>query len=57
MPLRAAAVWLLIIAAETAHGILRTLPLAPAVGDLQARQVGVPVGSLPGLAVAWLTIR
>ena len=37
--LRAFAVWLLIIAAETLHGILRAALLVPLVGDLPARHV------------------
>lgn len=55
--LRASAVWLIIIAAETAHGVLRTILLAPRVGDLPARQIGVPVGSLLVCGVAFLFIR
>ena len=49
--------WMLIILAETAHGMLRVLFIAPAIGDLRARQVGVLVGSVIVLAVAWLTAR
>ena len=55
--LRAVLVWLVIIAAETAHGVLRGLLLVPLVGDLPARQIGVPLGSLIILAVAYLFIR
>ncbi|MBK7591514.1 MAG: hypothetical protein IPI27_09425 [Betaproteobacteria bacterium] len=44
--LRALAVWLLIVAVETLHGIARTLWLAPQVGDHVARQIGVLTGSL-----------
>jgi hypothetical protein len=55
--LRAAPVWLVIIAAETVHGVLRGLLLVPLVGDLPARQLGVPVGSLLVFAVAYLGIR
>ncbi len=54
---RALAAWLLIVAAETVHGTLRQLFLAPAIGDLPARQIGVLVGSLIIFVVAWLTIR
>jgi hypothetical protein len=43
---RAFTVWLVIIAVETADGILRALLLVPLVGDLPARQIGVPIGSL-----------
>jgi hypothetical protein len=55
--LRAFAVWLAIIAVETAHGILRAALLAPVVGDLPARQIGVPTGSLLIFAVACLCVR
>lgn len=54
---RALLAWLLIVLAETVHGILRQWLLAPAIGDLPARQVGVFVGSAIIFAVAWLTIR
>ena len=53
---RALAVWLLIIGAETVHGVLRTLLLVPLVGDFRARQVGVLSGSLLILAIAYLCI-
>lgn len=39
---RAFLAWLVIIAAETVHGVLRGLLLVPLVGDLPARQIGVP---------------
>ena len=48
---------MLIILAETAHGWVRNVFFAPAIGDLRARQVGVLVGSLLILAIAWLTAR
>jgi hypothetical protein len=59
---RALVVWLVIILAETVHGVLRQLFLVPIVGDLHARQIGVLVGSLIILAVAlmfspWLGAR
>jgi hypothetical protein len=54
---RAAAVWMLVILAETVHGILRELLLAPAVGALAARQIGVPVGCVIIFAIAWGTVR
>ena len=44
--LRALVVWLVIIAVETAHGILRTLLLVPMMGDFPARQISVFTGSL-----------
>lgn len=55
--LRVLAVWLVIICAETIHGILRTLFLAPLIGDFRARQVGVFTGSLIILFVTCLFIR
>jgi hypothetical protein len=54
---RALLAWLLIVLAETAHGTLRQMFLAPAIGDLPARQVGVFVGSAIIFAIAWLMIR
>jgi hypothetical protein len=39
--LRALLVWLVIIAAESVNGTLRTLYLAPVIGDFPARRVGV----------------
>jgi hypothetical protein len=42
---RALLVWLVIIVAESVHGTLRTMHLAPAIGDLQARRVGVLIGT------------
>ena len=51
---RAGVVWLIMMLAETIHGILRALFLVPIVGDLVSRQIGVPVGSLLILIVAFL---
>jgi hypothetical protein len=39
-------VWLLIIFAETIHGIARTLLLEPLIGDFRARQVSVFTGAM-----------
>lgn len=55
--LRAIAVWLLIAAAETLHGIARTLWLVPIVGDHAARQIGVVTGSLLIFAITWFAIH
>ena len=55
--LRAIAVWVLLMFAETVHGVARTLFLAPAVGDFRARQLAVVRGSLVILAIGCLTIR
>jgi hypothetical protein len=57
MLVRAFLVWLLIFGLEVLHGTARTLWLVPLVGDLRSRQIGVPVGSLLILLMAWLTIR
>jgi hypothetical protein len=50
--LRALVAWVLIMAAETVHGVLRQLWLVPVVGDLRARQIGVAIGSAIILAIA-----
>ncbi len=55
--LRAFAVWLIIVVVETIHGTLRTLFLAPYVGDLRARQMNVFTGSLLIFGIALLFIR
>ena len=57
MPLRAFLAWCLILGLEFVHGVARTVWLVPRVGDLAARQIGVPVGSALILLVAWLTVR
>ena len=48
---------MLIILAETVHGMVRNVFIAPAIGDLRARQIGVLVGSGIVLTIAWLTAR
>lgn len=50
-------VWLLFVVVEFAHGALRTLLLAPAIGDWRARQVSVFTGSVLIVAIASLVIR
>ena len=54
---RAMLAWMLIILAETAHGSLRELFIAPRLGDLRARQLGLLVGSVIVFAIALLTAR
>jgi hypothetical protein len=54
---RALGAWLILITVEFIHGALRTVFLAPRVGDFRARQIGVVIGSLLIVAVACLTIR
>lgn len=55
--LRAFTVWLVIIIAETFHGILRAIFLQPLTGDFQARQISVFTGSLMILIITFLFIR
>ena len=43
--------------AETAHGTVRELFIAPAIGGLRARQLGVFTGSLLIFLVAWFMAR
>ena len=43
---RAIAIWLLIVVAESVHGVIRQLFIAPILGDLPARQLGVFIGSV-----------
>lgn len=54
---RALLTWLLMIGAEVVHGVLRTMFLVPAVGTHRAGQIGVLIGSVLVLAIAWLTRR
>src|SRR4051794_8489149 len=55
--IRAFAVWLVLIAAEVVHGLLRALLLVPVVGDFRARQAGVFTGSLLILVLMFLFVR
>ncbi|MCU0822257.1 MAG: hypothetical protein MUC95_07275 [Spirochaetes bacterium] len=55
--IRAIAVWMLIAVVESVHGTIRQLFLAPVIGDMPSRQVGVFVGSALILLVSWLTAR
>ena len=50
-------VWMLIMLVETAHGALRAIFLAPRIGDLAARQIGVVIGSALIFAIALATVR
>jgi hypothetical protein len=49
---KALVVWLAIILAESVHGTLRTLYLAPLMGDASARRLGVLIGSVLIVAIA-----
>jgi len=53
LPARAAALWLLLMCVEMLHGTLRTLLLAPLLGDFPARQLSVLTGSLLNFAVVY----
>ncbi len=54
---RILAVWMLIMLVETAHGAMRAIFLAPRIGDLAARQIGVVIGSVLIFAIALATLR
>jgi hypothetical protein len=54
---RALAAWAAIIVVESLHGVVRQLWIAPHLGDLRARQVGVLVGSALIFVVAWVFSR
>jgi hypothetical protein len=55
--IKALAIWLVIIFVESIHGVLRSIFLAPLVGDFQARQISVFIGSLLILTIAFFSIR
>ena len=54
---RGLAVWLVIMLAESVHGTLRQIFLAPAVGDFTGRRIAFFTGMLLIFAVAILLIR
>jgi hypothetical protein len=54
---RAALVWMLIMLAETGHGMVREVFIAPVLGGLRARQLGVLTGCVIIFVIAWLTAR
>jgi len=54
---RAILVWMLIILAETVHGTIREIFIAPHLGDLRARQLGVLVACGLIFGVTWFTVR
>ena len=53
MTVRVVAIWLIILFAESVHGVLRGLSLVPIVGDFRARQLSVFSGSLMILAIGY----
>lgn len=54
---KAIAVWILIVIAESIHGTIRQLFIAPMIGDMLSRQVGVFVGLAIILLISWLSAR
>jgi len=54
---RATGVWMLIILVETAHGAIREIFIAPVLGDLRARQLGIPIACVLVFLIAWATTR
>ena len=54
---RATLVWMLFMLAETGHGVVREVFIAPVIGGLRARQLGVLVGCVIIFVIAWLTAR
>ena len=54
---RAFAVWLLIVFAESVHGTLRQLFLAPLVGDFSARRISFFIAVLLIFLITYFSIR
>jgi len=54
---RAFLIWLLIILAESVHGTLRQLFLAPIIGDFPARRIAVFIGMLLIFILSYFCIR
>ena len=54
---RATLVWMLIILAETFNGAVREVFIAPVLGDLRARQLGIPIACLFIFLITWATVR
>ena len=57
MWMRASLVWMLMMLAETGHGVVREVFIAPVLGGLRARQLGVLIGCVLIFVIAWLTAR
>lgn len=53
MLLRALLIWIVIIAVETIHGIVRRILLVPLVGESLSNQAGVFIGSGLIVVVVW----
>ena len=54
---RATLAWMLIILLETVNGTIREIFIAPTLGDLHARQLGIPIACVIVFLIAWATIR
>ena len=54
---RGLVVWTVIIIVETVHGMMRQLLLEPLIGDFQARQVSVFIGSVLILTITLIFVR
>jgi hypothetical protein len=57
MWMRATLTWMLIMLAETGHGVVREVFIAPLIGALRARQLGVLVGCVIIFVIALLLAR
>ena len=54
---RSLGIWLVLVATESMHGIVRRLVLEPQLGDLRARQTSVFTGAILIIVVYWLTLH
>ena len=54
---RATFAWMAVILLETVNGTIREIFIAPALGDLHARQLGIPIACVITFLIAWATIR
>jgi len=54
---RAVAIWLMLVAVESIHGLMRRLLLEPHFGDLPARQLSVFTGTVLIILVFWFTLK
>jgi hypothetical protein len=56
MLIRAIAVWLVIIVAESVSGAIRRLWLIPILGEARAGQIGFVVGAIIIITIAWFFV-
>jgi hypothetical protein len=54
---RALAIWLVIVVAESISGTIRRIWLVPAAGDKASHLIGVLIGSILILLIAWSSAR